>query len=514
MQEPVLNPIANLANATSAVNTINANSVVTATALQNTLDRYGSSPNQMQSVLDMNSYNIVNLPAPATINSPARLIDVVNNPTLSVTNYLPLNNTFSGNNTFTGTTTFSNTVTLPFTVRTILSTPLTLYVSSTGNDSNNGLTSGTPFLTIQHAYDLIANNYDLAGNVVTIQLANGTYTAGLITCKGVVGGNGPGSVVIQGSSTPANVTISTTSTDCFGIGEAAYGAGTNGVAQLTVCGLTMTTTTGGNCVNVSGGGCCVVVGAAGFPVTFGASAAGHMVANHGAFIIQGGNAYNITGGATIHANAVSNGVIALHGATVTITNTPAFTYFANTATNGSLFMDSMTFTGSATGTRYFANGGVIYALSGATYLPGNTAGVSLYPGAYLANGNAFSIVQASASIAGSASLNIPAGVTVSAPNAGDVWNDGTNVNLKGSFAPTAGVTTPASIALQTATATAAGGEATPFLTFGSAGLGMFFGTGVPSGLTAPVGSIYVRVDGGAGTAMYLCTVANTTWVAV
>ena len=71
--------------------------------------------------LDMNSNQILNLPSPATTHSPARLIDVVSNPTISVPPVgtsgatVPLmngNNTWSGINTFTANTVFTG---VPFT---------------------------------------------------------------------------------------------------------------------------------------------------------------------------------------------------------------------------------------------------------------------------------------------------------------------------------------------------------------------------------------------------------------
>jgi hypothetical protein len=113
-----LAPVTTFTNDSSAVATVNANSQLIQNAFTNVLDRYGSSPNSMQAVLDMNSFSIVNLPAPATINSPARLIDVVTNPTISVppvgtsgsvVGLLNGNNTYSGTSTFTGAINSSNT---------------------------------------------------------------------------------------------------------------------------------------------------------------------------------------------------------------------------------------------------------------------------------------------------------------------------------------------------------------------------------------------------------------------
>jgi hypothetical protein len=60
----------------SAGSTINANNGIVQGAFDNTLSRDGTSPNQMENNLDMNSFQIINLPTPATTNSPLRLQDL------------------------------------------------------------------------------------------------------------------------------------------------------------------------------------------------------------------------------------------------------------------------------------------------------------------------------------------------------------------------------------------------------------------------------------------------------
>lgn len=45
-------------------------------AIRDTLSRKGDVPNQMESVLDMNSYRIINLPEPISGHEPARLEDL------------------------------------------------------------------------------------------------------------------------------------------------------------------------------------------------------------------------------------------------------------------------------------------------------------------------------------------------------------------------------------------------------------------------------------------------------
>lgn len=73
MSKVTLNSVGNLLDTTTSKNTINNNSTTIATAFDNTLSRDGTSPNQMSSTLDMNSNQILNLPAPLAANSPLRL---------------------------------------------------------------------------------------------------------------------------------------------------------------------------------------------------------------------------------------------------------------------------------------------------------------------------------------------------------------------------------------------------------------------------------------------------------
>jgi hypothetical protein len=182
MQTPVLNPLVNLANQVSAVNTINANNTILTTAIGNTLDRYGSAPNQMQNNLDMNNNQILNLPSPASINSPARLIDVVSNPSVALT-VPPVGTSgavvglLNGNNTYSGTSTFTGAVTLP--------NPSTITTLDTSSIVFAGSTSGTTTLQAtaiagSGTLSLPTTATDtLAGAASTTTFTNKTYdTAG------------------------------------------------------------------------------------------------------------------------------------------------------------------------------------------------------------------------------------------------------------------------------------------------------------------------------------------------
>lgn len=73
MSKITLSNIGDLRNSTTAKNTINSNNTVIQTAFDNTLSRDGSTPNQMQSALDMNSYRVVNLPDAISMNEPLTL---------------------------------------------------------------------------------------------------------------------------------------------------------------------------------------------------------------------------------------------------------------------------------------------------------------------------------------------------------------------------------------------------------------------------------------------------------
>lgn len=76
--------VSTFTNDTTAVNTVNNNFSAISSVLTDVLSRSGVSPNQMTSTLDMNSNQIINLPPPASTSSPARLIDVAGNPTITV----------------------------------------------------------------------------------------------------------------------------------------------------------------------------------------------------------------------------------------------------------------------------------------------------------------------------------------------------------------------------------------------------------------------------------------------
>jgi hypothetical protein len=130
----------------------------------------------------MNNNQILNLPSPASINSPARLIDVVSNPSVALT-VPPVGTSgavvglLNGNNTYSGTSTFTGAVTLP--------NPSTITTLDTSSIVFAGSTSGTTTLQAtaiagSGTLSLPTTATDtLAGAASTTTFTNKTYdTAG------------------------------------------------------------------------------------------------------------------------------------------------------------------------------------------------------------------------------------------------------------------------------------------------------------------------------------------------
>ncbi|MDP1907772.1 MAG: DUF2793 domain-containing protein, partial [Hyphomicrobium sp.] len=193
--------------------------------------------------------------------------------------------------------------------REVLTANRTYYVRTDGSDSNTGLanTSGGAFLTTQKAVDT-AGALDLGIHDVTLQHANGTYTAGTIL-KALTGA---GRVIIKGdTTTPSNVLVSVTSADCFN---------GSGVGRYKIEGVKMQTTTSGSCVIADGAGVNIELGANDYGACAGV---GHIWPKNGGYIACTAN-YKISGGAPWHIIAQQTGVMFGASLTVTVTGTPAF----------------------------------------------------------------------------------------------------------------------------------------------------------------------------------------------
>jgi hypothetical protein len=244
------------------------------------------------------------------------------------------------------------------TAREVLTADRTYYVATTGSDSNDGLSAGSPFATIQKAVDVVCS-LDLSIYQATIQLADGTYTAGAVL-KSYVGVLPP---IIQGNATtPANVVVSTTNVTAINAPSA---------GMWVVGDFRIQTTTLGNAIEASGLSDVLIKG-----IVFGACANSHIAAQYNGMVRVIGN-YSISGAAMFHYTARYAGLISVPSAiSVSITETPSFSVFAYIFEGSALRANGITFSGPATGKRYEAalNGVITTSGAGATYFPGSTAG--------------------------------------------------------------------------------------------------------------------------------------------
>lgn len=258
--------------------------------------------------------------------------------------------------------------------RSRLSANLTLYVDgATGNDSNNGLTIGTPFLTLQRAWDVAFQNYDLNGNVINVSIADFAYTAGISAGGRLVGAKRTSSLrFFSASGNPVACTVTSTGNTI----NASDGA------QLALQDIRVSSS-GGNAINVGGGGARIDIISG---VDFGTTSGSHIVITDGGrFNVQG--AYTISGNATYHYNWTTNAILTVtptSATVITLSGTPTFTAFALAKQGGQALFQNTTFSGGANGQRYNASLNAVINTQGggASYLPGSTAGAVATGGQY------------------------------------------------------------------------------------------------------------------------------------
>ncbi len=260
-------------------------------------------------------------------------------------------------------------------IRDVLTANRTYYVNaSTGNDTTGDGSSGSPWQTRQKAWDYIKANLDLAGQyTVTVQLIGQFYD--VIDAKGEIHGAENGeSVIFQGNTSDATA-VSVNRSNGGSAWFAEFGA------KYMVQWMTITATgTPGYAINSSQG---VVL----FNnVVFGTSTNAHINAAGGSSYIGATGDYTITGDAMFHVVSEDSAYIALTQ-DVTLSNTPDFSEaYAQADQNGVIQMTGATYTGSATGARFYVvgGGGIDTGLNNDTALPGNAAG-KRYGGWYFGN---------------------------------------------------------------------------------------------------------------------------------
>lgn len=240
-------------------------------------------------------------------------------------------------------------------VRDTLTANRTYYVRTDGSNSNTGLanTAGGAFLTITKALT-VAAALDCGTFNVTISVGAGSF-AETVTLPKMLGS---GAFSLNGA-----------------------GAGSTTIVELQVA---------AQAVWFIGGGFTITAGFFGIrmfsqaklyvqaSLTFGTAATAHigMRESHASIVFTAN--YTISGNAPIHW-MVDGGFDDLftYGLTVTLTGTPAFsTSFAYAIAFANFTVGGMTFSGAATGQRYYCanNSGIYTGGGGASYLPGNAAG--------------------------------------------------------------------------------------------------------------------------------------------
>lgn len=251
--------------------------------------------------------------------------------------------------------------------RTVLQSPLNLYISASGSDTNSGLSTAAPLQTLQRAWSVLQTQYDCNLQPVTLNALAGTFTSGISMSGSCVG---QGSISLVGAG--AGTTIINAAS-----GNAVSAVQGASISQVT--GLTLT--------SVAGWGVQVNEGQIGSVnnVTFGTCGIGHLNAQNGAAL--GCSTYTITGGATYHWLTQSGSSLTASGV-ITLANTPAITTFAysNLTANIQAPSGTVSFTGTgATGTRYLAslNSVIFVNGGGASFLPGNAAGSTATGGQYV-----------------------------------------------------------------------------------------------------------------------------------
>lgn len=253
--------------------------------------------------------------------------------------------------------------------RTRLTTNTTFYVATTGSDTTGFGTSTAPWATIQKAWDFAKQNLDLGGFSITFNVANGTYTAGLLAVGPLVGAGTDKPFTLNFASTSA--IVSTTSAHAITAQVGAAVSFTSGKLQ--------TTTSGSGVFCVGRGSRISFIGC-----DFGACADAHINCAGGEIIAQA--SYTYSGAAPYHYY-MDGGYVTLFitGGTITGTGSLTFTSFAYATNLGSIIKQgTWTYTGGTiTGTRYIVTGNSIAAVGGsATFFPGSVAGTTSNGGQY------------------------------------------------------------------------------------------------------------------------------------
>jgi hypothetical protein len=265
--------------------------------------------------------------------------------------------------------------------RSPVAAPTTYYVSSTGSDTLGNGSSSAPWQTIQKAVAYATNNLNVNGQVITLNVAGGTYSAGAFVGAPMQGQVDASNLVF---TTSGPVTINGSGTCFTASGGAQFtlnGQFTHNTAHVLNAADTALLAQGGGRITIAGTG-----------NIFGTTPKFHMLAIAGGSITLAnsgtGVSYEVTGGGQSHWSAQAQGNIVVQHNTINIIGTPNFSGgWAEAFDCGVIDAGSISFTGSgATGPRFsvFANGVIdTSGTSPTSYLPGNVDVAPSTGGQYL-----------------------------------------------------------------------------------------------------------------------------------
>ena len=269
----------------------------------------------------------------------------------------------------------------PTQTRFLVTYPITFYIDPAGSDQNP-CTQESPCATAQNVYSNIINSFDMGGQTVTIQFADGTYNSGVTSASGsgIISAASPvggGTIIFQGNISDNTKVIFQCATDCwhFSVSSAttfqfsnistSVGSGANEYFFNGSVNALMTN------IYLNGGGHYGVLAQNGAFVTF-----------SGGWNFDGtwsGTRYGFSDGSVLAS--YYHATITLDSSTPTTNAASTFNYFVS-AIQGTVTAANFTFVlaaGSYTGARYIAR---LYGLIDtsascpAAYFPGSTSGSS------------------------------------------------------------------------------------------------------------------------------------------
>ncbi len=243
------------------------------------------------------------------------------------------------------------------TLSTILTSNATFYVNSgSGNDSNNGLTTGSAFKTIQTAVNYVTSKYFIQNtSSMIIQVAAGTYSESVdlprITGNGniTINGNTSSTVIVEGSSGNGFQMIT---------GGSGYTLSGIDVRSIGAAGI------------VSSYNSHIILSSS---MKLGACGLYHIYTAYGGVIEVTAN-YSASASSTVHIISQYGGHIAIGIITASIAAGTYSNVFCLAGFNGNIVSSAKWTSGSVVSSKYLANYNGTINSNGTLNFPGNSAG--------------------------------------------------------------------------------------------------------------------------------------------